>query len=141
MECAVAADGMSMSLDPLRGRTVSTPAPWLRSVPRPEPVEPTVADELDELGPEAFGVRLATGEVDGLVVSGATGVFLVETGHERHYDSYALATAARRAGELGPGVTPVIALDCAVARRPELRAGVWIVPRAGLGAWLHGFGS
>ena len=106
--------------------------------------EEAVGQALDELAAEGFTVQHdlrqnAEGNIDHLV-SGPTGVFMIETKH-RGYKPSALPKARRQAKklneELGVWVTPVICIDKRRARRPYRDRGVWIVSRERLPDWLR----
>jgi hypothetical protein len=79
------------------------------------------------------------GNIDHLV-SGPTGVYLVETKHRRYEVDQlqkAKRQAAKLAGQLGVWVTPVICLDRRASRKPYRHAGVWIVSRERLCDWVQ----
>jgi drug/metabolite transporter superfamily protein YnfA len=105
--------------------------------------ETSVGEELNDLQGEGFVVmhdieQRCEGNVDHLV-SGPTGVFMVET-KERRYEDHHLAKAKRQAArihdELGVWVTPVI---CIHRRRghPFKTQSVWIVPQPCLLGWIR----
>lgn len=105
--------------------------------------EKSVGDELDNLRGEGFVVlhdieQRGGGNIDH-VVSGRTGVFMVET-KERAYQDHHLVKAKRQAAKihdaLGVWVTPVI---CIHRRRGgSFKAqGVWIVPQPRLVDWIR----
>lgn len=105
--------------------------------------ETEVGTTLNELRRRGFVVlhdleREGEGNVDHLV-SGPTGVYLIET-KARRYERKHLAKARRQAARLneslGVWVTPVISLP-ARKRAPWRDAGVWIVPRGHLVEWIE----
>jgi hypothetical protein len=79
------------------------------------------------------------GNIDHLV-SGPTGVYLIET-KRRRYESGQLRKARRQAaklgGQLGVWVTPVICLEQRRGHPPYRHEGVWIVGRDRLTDWLQ----
>lgn len=79
------------------------------------------------------------GNIDHLV-SGPTGVYLVETKHRR-YQEHDLRKAKRQAAklhdELRVRVTPVICIDLRRGREPYAHHGVWIVSRDRIVDWLR----
>lgn len=106
--------------------------------------ETSVGEELDRLGNEGFVVRhdidqLYEGNVDHLV-SGPTGVFMVET-KLRRYEDKDLVKAKRQAAKLhdefGVWVTPVICIHRRRERGPFRTEGVWIVPQRCLLEWIR----
>jgi hypothetical protein len=106
--------------------------------------EDQVGRALNELRNEGFHVvhdveQGAEGNVDHLV-SGPTGVYLIET-KLRRYDSAHLVKAKRQAAklhdELGVWVTPVICLAKREDLEPFKTQGVWIVPGGRLVAWIR----
>jgi Nuclease-related domain len=106
--------------------------------------EEAVGKALDELASEGFTVQHDLrqefeGNVDHLV-SGPTGVFMIETKH-RGYKPSDLPKARRQAKKLnddfGHWVTPVICIDRRRARKPYRDRGVWIVSRERLPDWVR----
>ena len=106
--------------------------------------ETAVGTTLNELRKQGFVVlhdveHEGEGNVDHLV-SGPTGVYLIET-KARRYERKHLAKARRQAARLneslGVWVTPVICLP-ARKRTPWRDGNVWIVPRSHLVEWIHG---
>lgn len=106
--------------------------------------EEQVGLALNELRSEGFHVvhdveQPGEGNVDHLV-SGPTGVYLVET-KPRRYDSAHLVKAKRQAAKLhdalGVWVTPVICLAERRELEPWRHDGVWVVPLGRLLAWLR----
>lgn len=106
--------------------------------------ETSVGDELNNLQGEGFVVmhdieQRREGNIDHLV-SGPTGVFMVET-KERRYEDHHLAKAKRQAAkihdELGVWVTPVICIHRRRGHRPFKTQGVWIVPQPSLLEWIR----
>jgi len=79
------------------------------------------------------------GNIDHLV-SGPTGVYLVETKHRR-YQEHDLRKAKRQAAklhdELRVRVTPAICIDLRRGRKPYAHHGVWIVSRDRIVDWLR----
>jgi hypothetical protein len=113
---------------------------WMRGAASEE----AVGGVLDELASDGYVVRhdleqRSEGNVDHLV-SGPTGVFMIETKH-RGFQPSDLPKARRQAkklnGELGVWVTPVICLDKRRAREPYCNRGVWIVSRERLVEWVR----
>jgi hypothetical protein len=120
-------------------RLIDDSAKWKRGAASEE----AVGEALDEL-PAEFTVQHDLrqefeGNVDHLV-SGPTGVFMIETKH-RSFKTTDLAKARRQAkklnDELGTWVTPVICLDKRRANRPYKNRGVWIVSRELLVDWIR----
>lgn len=113
---------------------------WLRGARS----ETAVADTLAELRPDGYTVmhdieQDREGNVDHLV-SGPSGVYLIETKHRRYADDQlrkAKRQAAKLHDELGVWVTPVICLDQRRQREPYRHHGVWIVCRDRLSGWLR----
>jgi hypothetical protein len=105
--------------------------------------ESSVGEELNKLEDEGFAVlhdieQRHEGNLDHLV-SGPTGVFMVET-KERRYEDRHLVKAKRQAAklhtELGVWVTPVICIHRRRGR-PFKTQGVWIVPQPCLLDWIR----
>ena len=120
-------------------REVVTAIRWLGGAR----AEASVGEELNTLRSEAFVVMhdikpRGEGNIDH-VVSGPTGVFLVET-KERRYEDRHLVIAKRQAAkihdELGVWVTPVICIHRRRGR-PFKTHGVWIVPQPCLLDWIR----
>ena len=113
---------------------------WIRGAQS----EVAVGETLAELVRHGYTVmhdleQDGEGNIDHLV-SGPTGVYLVETKHRRYQDDQlrkAKRQAAKLAGQLGVWVTPVICLDRRASRKPYRHAGVWIVSRERLCDWLQ----
>ena len=106
--------------------------------------EEAVGHALDELLAEGYTVshdlrQEFEGNVDHLV-TGPTGVFMIETKH-RGYKPSDLPKARRQAKKLnddfGHWVTPVICIDRRRARKPYRDRGVWIVSRERLPDWVR----
>jgi hypothetical protein len=106
--------------------------------------EAAVGEALTELVQHGYTVmhdieQDGEGNIDHLV-SGPTGVYLVETKHRRYEVDQlrkAKRQAAKLAGQLGVWVTPVICLDRRASRKPYRHAGVWIVSRERLCDWVQ----
>jgi Nuclease-related domain len=105
--------------------------------------ETSVGEELNNLRHEGFAVlhdieQRYEGNIDH-VVSGPTGVFMVET-KQRRYQDVDLVKARRQAAkihdELGVWVTPVICIHHRRGR-PFRTHGVWIVPQPCLLDWIR----
>lgn len=105
--------------------------------------EIAVGETLNELRRERYVVmhdleQAWEGNIDHLV-SGPSGVFLIETKYRR-YETEHLTKAKRQAARLGREldiwVTPVICLDRRRGRTPYRDQGVWIVCRDQLSTWL-----
>lgn len=104
-----------------------------------------VVEALEELRNRGFQVSRDDGsENDGTIahlVSGSTGVFLVEARYGR-YEVEHLHEARRRAEELfrelDTWVTPVICLAGRSWRRPRREEKVWIVRRGQIAKWIAG---
>jgi len=105
--------------------------------------EKAVGEELNRLRNEGFVVmhdveQAGEGNIDH-IVSGSTGVYLIETKF-RGYQHGALRKARRQAAklhdELGNWVTPVICID---GRRgnPFRHERVWVVPRECIVDWIR----
>lgn len=115
-------------------------ANWIRGARS----EAAVGETLDELRGDGFTVihdleQAGEGNIDH-VVSGPTGVFLIETKHRRYEENHlrkAKRQAAKLHDELGVWVTPVICLDQRASREPYRHQGVWIVCRDRLVEWLR----
>ena len=106
--------------------------------------EEGVGETLNGLRHEGFIVmhdieEPGEGNVDHLV-SGRSGVFLVETKH-RSYELQHLRKAKRQAAklhdELGIWVTPVVCLDQRRGKPPYRHDGVWIVCREDVAEWVR----
>jgi hypothetical protein len=106
--------------------------------------ETSVGEELDHLCDEGFVVnhdieQLYEGNIDHLV-SGPTGIFMVET-KLRRYDDKDLVKARRQAAklhdELGVWVTPLICIHRRRERGPFKAHGVWVVPQHRLLDWIR----
>jgi Nuclease-related domain len=105
--------------------------------------ESAVGGVLNELRRDGYTVmhdiRHGEGNIDHLV-SGPTGVFLIET-KAHAYLARALPKARRQAAKLhdslGVWVTPVICLADRPEQEPFRHDRVWIVPRQHLVAWLR----
>jgi len=105
--------------------------------------EEAVGDELNKLRPEFVVMhdldRIGPGNVDH-VVSGPTGVYMVETKRHRYVDDdlrKARGRAAAIGTQLGIWVTPVICLATR-ERDPFKHDRVWIVPRSRITEWIKG---
>ncbi len=104
-----------------------------------------VVEALEELRNRGFQVARDSGtEDDGAIahlVSGSTGVFLVEARYGRYEDEH-LHEARRRAEELfhelDTWVTPVICLAGWSWRGPHREEKVWIVRRSQIAKWIAG---
>jgi hypothetical protein len=104
-----------------------------------------VVAALEELRKRGFQIVEGIGEEDdGAVahlVSGPTGVFLVEAKSGRCTDEY-LSEARRRAAELfhelDTWVTPVVCPTGRAWQKPRRREKVWIVRRSQLAKWIAG---
>jgi len=104
-----------------------------------------VVEALKELRSRGFQVVQDIGEEDddaiAHLVSGSTGVFLIETRYGRCRDEN-LHEARRRATELfhelDTWVTPVICLAGRSWRRPRRKEKVWIVRRGQIAKWIAG---
>lgn len=114
-------------------------AKWIRGAE----AEASVGETLEELGRQGFVVMhdIQTGGANlDHVVSGPSGVFVVETKLRRYEDRHltrAKLQAARLHDQLGVWVTPVICLAERRRRRsPYRHSGVWIVTREQLTEWL-----
>jgi hypothetical protein len=138
---ALAAGGVLVAVAVYRVglRRMDIAARWRRGAH----AERSVGDLLNELRDERFVVmhdirQVGEGNIDHLV-SGATGVYMIETKATR-YESPQLTKAKRQAAklgrELGVWVTPVICIHDRHGR-PFRHHGVWIVPRPGLLDWLR----
>lgn len=112
---------------------------WLRGARSEE----AVGEALAGLGRDGYTVlhdirQEFEGNIDHLV-SGPSGVYMVETKHRR-YETDQLRKAKRQAAklhdELGVWVTPVICLDKRRDRDPFRHHGVWIVCRTRLVTWM-----
>lgn len=121
-------------------RLVDDGAKWRKGAASEE----AVGEALRELDAEGFAVthdlrQQFEGNVDHLV-SGRTGVFMIETKH-RGYKPADLSKARRQAkrlnDELDSWVTPVICLDRRRASKPYRNHGVWIVSRERLVDWIR----
>ena len=105
--------------------------------------ESVVGYALERLRRLGFAVmhdlpQVGEGNVDHLV-SGPSGVFMIETKRWRYEPDHLLKArrqAAKLASELGVWVTPVICLATRARGRPYLHDGVWIVRRKLLLDWL-----
>jgi hypothetical protein len=124
----------------LANREADLAIPWVKGAR----AERAVGDELNELRRDGFTVmhdieQHREGNVDHLV-SGPTGVFLVETKH-RGYRAGDLVKAKRQAvklhAELGTWITPVICIHVREGRAFK-HDGVWIVPQHTLLEWIRG---
>jgi hypothetical protein len=104
-----------------------------------------VVEALEELRSRGFRVVQDIGEEDdgatAHLVSGPTGVFLVEARYGRCTDEH-LHEVRRRATELfhelDTWVTPVICLAGRSWRRPQRKEKVWIVRRGQIAKWIAG---
>jgi hypothetical protein len=103
--------------------------------------EEAVGEELKKLRPEYVVMhdldRVGPGNVDH-VVSGPTGIYMVETKRHRYEDGdlrKARGRAAAIADHLGVWVTPVICLATR-ERDPFRHDRVWIVPRSRINDWI-----
>jgi hypothetical protein len=104
-----------------------------------------VIEALEELRSRGFQVVKNIGEEDAdaiaHLVSGSTGVFLIEARHGRYRDEH-LHDVRRRAAELfhelDTWVTPVICLAGRSWRRPRRKEKVWIVRRGQIAKWIAG---
>jgi hypothetical protein len=104
--------------------------------------EQAVGEELNKLRPEFVVMhdldRVGPGNVDH-VVSGPTGVFMVETKRYRYEDDdlrKARGRAAAIGDQLGVWVTPVICLATR-EREPFKHDRVWVVPRVEINEWIR----
>ena len=129
-----------LAVQRLGARQIKVAANWLRGARSEEAVGETLA-ALTEEGyavlhdiPQKFA-----GNIDHLV-SGPSGVYMIETKHRR-YQKSDLRKAKRQAAmlrdELGVWVTPVICLDQRRDREPYRREGVWIVCRSRVLVWIQ----
>jgi hypothetical protein len=125
-------------------RALLTPKQETRSWVVGARAEEQVGLMLNELRRERFHVlhdiaQTHEGNVDHLV-SGPTGVFMIETKYRRYTDEQ-LVKAKRQAAKLhdvlGVWVTPVICLAERRGRPPYKHDGVWIVRRPDLLDWLR----
>jgi len=105
--------------------------------------EEAVGEELNMLRPDFVVMhdldRVGPGNVDH-VVSGPTGVFMVETKRYRYEDEdlrKARGRAAAIGEQLGVWVTPVICLATREGE-PFKHDRVWIVPRSRITKWIKG---
>ena len=104
-----------------------------------------VVKALDELRNRGFQVERDSGTTDdgtiAHLVSGSTGVFLIEARYGRYNDEH-LHEARRRAEELfhelDTWVTPVICLAGRSWRGPRRKEKVWIVRRGQIAKWIAG---
>jgi Nuclease-related domain len=124
----------------LANHTADDAMPWLKGAR----AERSVGEELNELRREGFTVmhdveQLGEGNIDHLV-SGPTGVFLVETKY-RGYEKKNLAKVKRQAAKLNAGlgtwITPVVCLHVREGGTFK-HEGVWIVPQDVLLEWIRG---
>jgi hypothetical protein len=118
-------------------REVDVAARWLGGAR----AEEAVGQELNKLRPEFVVMhdldRVGPGNVDH-VVSGPTGVYMIETKRYRFEDDdlrKARGRAAAIGDQLGVWVTPVICLATR-ERNPFKHDRVWIVPRTRLNDWI-----
>jgi hypothetical protein len=105
--------------------------------------ESSVGEELNSLRNDGYVVlhdieQKGEGNIDH-VVSGPSGVFLVETKLRRYHEAHLVKVkrqALRLHAELGTWITPVICLHSRSGRafRSE---GVWIVPQPALRDWIR----
>jgi hypothetical protein len=131
---------LALGVRSLANREADRAIPWLKGAR----AETSVGEELNELRREGFTVmhdieQRGEGNIDHLV-SGPTGVFLVET-KLRRYRPPDLVKVKRQAvrlnAELGTWITPVICLHERQGR-PFKTEGVWIVPRSEIRTWTRG---
>lgn len=127
-----------LAVKPHAERIVDSTLNWVRGAQ----AERAVGETLNELRANGWVVmhdiaQAGEGNIDH-IVSGPTGVYLVET-KERRYEDRHLTKAKRQAAklhdELGVWVTPVICL-CERDSEPFRTHGVWVVPRQHALTWL-----
>jgi Nuclease-related domain len=131
--------GGVVALRPFANRQADVSLRWRRGAH----AERAVGERLEELRGEGFVVvhdleQAREGNVDHLV-SGPSGVFMVETKWRRYEDAHlrkAKRQAAKLAHELGVWVTPVLALANRADREPYRHDGVWVVTAGRLIPWL-----
>jgi hypothetical protein len=129
-----------LAVQRLGARQIKVAANWLRGARSEEAVGETLAALTGEGYAVLHDIRQEfTGNIDHLV-SGPSGVYMIETKHRR-YRKEDLRKAKRQAAmlrdELGVWVTPVICLDQRRDRDPYRREGVWIVCRTHVIAWIQ----
>jgi hypothetical protein len=105
--------------------------------------EKSIGEELNRLRSEGFIVmhdveQAGEGNIDH-IVSGPTGVFMIETKARRYEDAHLRKSrrqAAKLHDELGTWVTPVI---CIADRKgkPFRHDRVWVVPRVQILDWIR----
>jgi hypothetical protein len=130
---------LALALRRVANREMDAASRWLKGAG----AETSVGEELNALRHDGFVIlhdveQAREGNIDHLV-SGPTGVFLVETKYRGYQQSQLVKVkrqAARLHAELGTWITPVICLH-----RREGRAfkteGVWIVPQPVLCEWIR----
>jgi hypothetical protein len=131
---------LALILRSLANRAADRAIPWVKGAR----AETSVGKELNELRREGFTVmhdieQGGEGNIDHLV-SGPTGVFLVETKLRRYIPSDLVKVkrqAVRLHAELGTWITPVICLHQR-EMRPFKTEGVWVVPRSEICSWTRG---
>ena len=121
-------------------RRARTAVNWLRGARS----EVAVGNALADLTRDGYTVmhdieQDGEGNVDHLV-SGPTGVYMIETKYRRYDEQAHLRKAKRQAAklhdELGVWVTPVVCLDQRRGQNPYRHHGVWIVCRENLAEWV-----
>ncbi|HXV56226.1 MAG TPA: nuclease-related domain-containing protein [Gaiellaceae bacterium] len=130
----------ALGLRVLVNREADVALRWLRGAR----AETSVGEELNALRLEGFVIlhdvdHRGEGNIDHLV-SGPTGVFLVETKLRRYHEAHLVKVkrqAVRLHAELGTWITPVICLHQR-GGRPFKTKGVWIVPQPALRDWIRG---
>lgn len=136
---AIGAVAAILALALLYKRQVDEAVFWLRGAR----AERSVGEELNELRREGFILmhdveQAGEGNIDH-IVSGPTGVYMVET-KARRYEEGHLVKAKRQAAklhdELGVWVTPVICIHLR-SGEPFRARGVWIVPQPALLEWIR----
>ena len=131
---------LALGLRSLANREADRAIPWLKGAR----AETSAGEELNELRREGFTVmhdieQRGEGNIDHLV-SGPTGVFLVETKLRRYMPSDLVKVkrqAVKLHAELETWITPVICLHDREGR-PFRTEGVWIVPQAVICEWTRG---
>jgi hypothetical protein len=131
--------GAAFALRWYANREMDVAARWLGGAR----AERAVGEELNKLRPKYVVLhdldRVGPGNVDH-VVSGPTGVYMVETKLHRYEENdlrKARGRAAAIGGQLGVWVTPVICLATR-DRDPFKHDRVWIVPRTRFNDWIKG---
>lgn len=131
---------LALVLRSLANREADRAIPWLKGAR----AETSAGEELNKLRREGFTVmhdikQRGEGNIDHLV-SGPTGVFLVETKLRRYRPSDLVKVkrqAVRLHAGLGTWITPVICLHEREGRAFKTE-GVWIVPQRVICEWTRG---